>query len=199
MTFYRDVFAPDELIKLITEIGRQREIVIMASKGKMQDLIKEHSDQTEFNRFNEYFPTRGYEVEYFSHLWGNKELKFGANPDDGVIGAHVTVTTEDQRRPARRTTRASFAIGAYATDRLRYQVSVKKRQKNNAPAVAFLRKAGANQGLKLSEQNLPLAVAVLAEPDLMKGRKVTCEHNIICDVENAGGDVVFEGDVRPTW
>jgi putative intracellular protease/amidase len=33
-----------------------------------------------------------------------------------------------------------------------------------------------------------------ADPKLLKGRRVTCAHNIICDVENAGADVVFEGD-----
>ena len=27
----------------------------------------------------------------------------------------------------------------------------------------------------------------------MAGRKVTCAHNIVCDVENAGGDVIYEG------
>ena len=33
-----------------------------------------------------------------------------------------------------------------------------------------------------------------ADPDLLKGRKVTCAHNITCDVANAGGDVVFGDD-----
>ena len=165
----------------------------MASKGKIGVLIEEHFDQTEFKRFNEYFPTRGYEVEYLSHLWGNKELKFGANPDDGVIGAHVTVSTEvNDVSPT--DYKGIIAIGAYATDRLRYQASVKKGQKNNAPAVAFLRKAEATPGLKLGTICHSLWL-FCADPDLLKGRKVTCAHNIICDVENAGGDVVFEGDV----
>ncbi len=165
----------------------------MASKGKIGVLIEEHFDQTEFKRFNEYFPTRGYEVEYLSHLWGNKELRFGANPDDGVIGAEVTVSTEiNDVKPS--DYKGIIAIGAYAMDRLRYQVSVKKGQKNNAPAVAFLRKAEATPGLKLGTICHSLWL-FCADPDLLKGRKVTCAHNIICDVENAGGDVVFDGDV----
>jgi putative intracellular protease/amidase len=165
----------------------------MASKGKIGVLIEEHFDQTEFKRFNEYFPTRGYEVEYLSHLWGNKELRFGANPDDGVIGAEVTVTTEiNNVKPS--DYKGIIAIGAYAMDRLRYQVNVKKGQKNNAPAVAFLRKAEATPGLKLGTICHSLWL-FCADPDLLKGRKVTCAHNIICDVENAGGDVVFDGDV----
>lgn len=34
-----------------------------------------------------------------------------------------------------------------------------------------------------------------ADSDLIKGRKVTCAHNIICDVENAGAEVIYENDV----
>jgi putative intracellular protease/amidase len=33
-----------------------------------------------------------------------------------------------------------------------------------------------------------------ADPQMLKGRRVTCAHNIICDVENAGADIVFDGD-----
>jgi putative intracellular protease/amidase len=165
----------------------------MASKGKIGVLIEEHFDQTEFKRFNEYFPTRGYEVEYLSHLWGNKELHFGANPDNGVIGAEVTVSTEiSDVNPS--DYKGIIAIGAYAMDRLRYQVHVKKGQKNNAPAVAFLRKAEATPGLKLGTICHSLWL-FCADPDLLKGRKVTCAHNIVCDVENAGGEVIYDGDV----
>jgi protease I len=33
-----------------------------------------------------------------------------------------------------------------------------------------------------------------ADPDLIKNRQVTCAHNIICDVENAGAEVIYTGD-----
>lgn len=120
----------------------------MAAKGKIGVLIEEHFDLTEYKRFNEYFPSRGYEVEYISHLWGNKELRFSANPENGVIGAEVTVSTEvNDVSPS--DYKGIIAIGAYAMDRLRYQANVKKGQKNNAPAVAFLRTAEATPGVKL--------------------------------------------------
>jgi putative intracellular protease/amidase len=32
-----------------------------------------------------------------------------------------------------------------------------------------------------------------AAPELLKNRKVTCAHNLIYDVQNAGGIVVFDG------
>jgi putative intracellular protease/amidase len=163
------------------------------SKGKIGVLIEEHFDQTEYRMFNQYFPQHGYEVEYISHLWGNKELRFGSNPDNDEVEEHVIVTTEvNDIDPS--DYKGIIAIGAYAMDRLRYQVSVKKGQKNQAPAVAFLRKAMKAEGLKIGTICHSLWL-FCADPDLIKNRKVTCAHNIICDVENAGGDVIYDGDM----
>lgn len=163
------------------------------SKGKIGVIIEEHFDATEYKRFNEFFPVHGYEVEYISHLWGNESLKFGSNPENDVIEFHATVTTEiNEVQPS--DYKGIICIGAYAMDRLRYQVSVKKGQKNTAPAVEFLRKAVQEDKVKLGTICHSLWL-FCADPDLLKGKKVTCAHNIICDVENAGGDVVYEGDV----
>ena len=161
-------------------------------KGKIGVLIEEHFDQTEFRKFNEYFPSRGYQVEYLSHLWGNPELTFGSNPEDkGVVEEHVTVSTEiNTVDPS--DYKGILLIGAYAMDRLRYQANPKQGQANMAPAVVFLRKAVA-AGLKIGTICHSLWL-FCADPALLKGRKVTCAHNIICDVENAGGEVIFEGD-----
>jgi protease I len=163
----------------------------MGSKGKIAVLIEDHFDQTEFRMFNDFFPKQGYEVEYVSHLWGNPELHFGANPDDGRIEEHVTVKTEiNNVKPS--DYKGIILIGAYATDRLRYQVSPKKGQPNQAPAVAFIRRAmGENAKVGTICHSLWL---LCADPALLTGRKVTCAHNIVCDVENAGADVVFEGE-----
>jgi putative intracellular protease/amidase len=162
-------------------------------KGKIGVIIEDHFDQTEFRKFNEYFPKQGYQVEYISHLWGNSELHFGGNPDTGVVEDHVTVTTEvNDVDPS--DYKGIICIGAYAMDRLRYQVSVKKGQKNQAPAVAFIRKAINTDGLKVGTICHALWL-FCADSDLIKGRHVTCAHNIICDVENAGGEVIYDGDV----
>lgn len=83
-------------------------------------------------------------------------------------------------------------IGAYAMDRLRYQANPKKGQPNQAPAVAFIRRA-MNEKAKVGTICHSLWL-LCADPSLLKGRKVTGAHNIICDLENAGADVVFEGD-----
>lgn len=161
-------------------------------KGKIGVIIEDHFDATEYRRFNEYFPQRGYEVEYISHLWGNPQLKFGSNPDNDEVEEHVIVTKEiNDIDPS--DYKGIIAIGAYAMDRLRYQVSVKKGQKNQAPAVVFLRKAMNTEGVKLGTICHSLWL-FCADSDLIKGRQVTCAHNIISDVENAGGEVVYDGD-----
>ncbi|MDY7024627.1 MAG: thiamine biosynthesis protein ThiJ, partial [Cyanobacteriota bacterium] len=37
-------------------------------------------------------------------------------------------------------------------------------------------------------------------PELIKNRKVTCAHNILCDVENAGGTIMYEnGETATTY
>jgi putative intracellular protease/amidase len=162
----------------------------MAAKGKIGVLIEDHFDPTEYRMFNEYFPTQGYEVEYLTHLWGNPSLTFGSNPDNGVVEEHVTVTKEiNDVNPA--DYKGIIAIGAYAMDRLRYQVNVRKGQKNQSPAVAFLRKAVAAPDLKLGTICHSLWL-FCADSDLLRGKKVTCAHNIVCDVENAGGEVVYD-------
>ncbi|RCJ19652.1 thiamine biosynthesis protein ThiJ [Nostoc minutum NIES-26] len=163
------------------------------SKGKIGVLIEEHFDQTEYRKFNEYFPKQGYEVEYISHLWGNSQLTFGSNPDNGEVEDHVVVTTEvNDIEPS--DYKGIICIGAYAMDRLRYQVTVNKGQKNQAPAVVFLRKAMKTNGLKIGTICHSLWL-LCADSDLLKGRKVTCAHNIICDVENAGAEVIYDNDV----
>ena len=158
-------------------------------KGKIGVLIEEHFDPTEYARFNEYFPSKGYDVEYLSHLWGQPKLRFGSNPENDVIQYHVDVTTEvNDVRPG--DYKGIIAIGAYATDRLRYQAKIKPGEPNQAPAVAFMRKAMAE---KVHVGTICHGLWLLcADARMLKGRRVTCAHNIVCDVENAGAIVEVE-------
>ena len=152
-------------------------------------MVEEHFDQTELFKFNEFFPANGYQVEYVSHLWGNDALTFRPNADDGVMKAAVRVTTEvDAVTPGRY--KAIICIGAYAMDRLRYQSQVVAGQENNAPAVVFLRKALAVRGLKVGAICHSLWL-FCADRRLLEGRRVTCATNIVCDVENAGAQVIY--------
>jgi protease I len=164
----------------------------MSAKGVIGVLIEDHFDQTEYRLFNEFFPGQGYEVRYLSHLWGNPSLTFGGNPDNGTVEEHVTVTAEiEDADPAEFA--AIILIGAYAMDRLRYQTTVAKGRPNAAPAVEFMRQVLRRPGLKVGTICHSLWL-LCADPALLRGRRVTCAHNILCDVENAGAEVVYAGE-----
>ncbi len=159
-------------------------------KGKIAVLIEEHFDETEYRRFNQFFPENGYDVEYISNLWGQPSLTFKGNDHE----EEVTVTV-DFKNIKPDDYQGIILIGGYAMDRLRYHVNPKPNQLNNAPAVEFLRDA-----IKLMDQNT-LKIGTIchslwlfcADLNLINGRQVTCAHNIICDVENAGGIIIYEG------
>src|SRR5207237_5827507 len=115
-----------------------------------------------------------------------------ANLHYPVIPPTVTVTTEiDDVKTS--DFKAIICIGAYAMDRLRYQPTVKKGRPNQAPAVQFLRRV-------LQTEELPVGTIchglwlLCADRSLLKGRKVTCAHTIVCDVENAGAEILYSGD-----
>ncbi len=160
-------------------------------KRKIGVLIEAHFDETEFRRFNEFFPAHGYEVEYITHLWGQDKLTFKGND----FTQEVTVTREvSDVKPA--DYKAIILIGGYAMDRLRYQEHPEPGRPNRAPAVEFLRravKAMNNSHLKIGTICHSLWL-FCAAPETLTGRKVTCAHNIMGDVENAGGTLVFYDD-----
>jgi protease I len=160
-------------------------------KGKIGVLIEAHFDETEFRRFNEFFPAHGYEVEYISHLWGQDKLTFKGND----FTQEVTVTREvSDVKPA--DYKAIILIGGYAMDRLRYQEHPEPGRPNRAPAVVFLRRAV--KAMNISHLKIGTISHALwlfcAAPETLTGRKVTCAHNIMGDVENAGGTLVFYDD-----
>ncbi|WP_411868507.1 DJ-1/PfpI family protein [Vulcanococcus limneticus] len=153
---------------------------------KVLVLIEEHYDETEFNVFNSFFPAHGVEVNYASYLWGNDALEFEGNDKSSKVQVDLCVTNvnlEDYK--------GLILIGGYAMDRLRYQPHLNGSH-NTAPAVELLR-----QAVKRMDAG-QLAVGTIchslwlfcADPDLLRGRHVTCAHNIVCDVENAGGNLV---------
>ncbi len=168
-----------------------------ANKGKIGVVIEEHFDETEYQRFNEFFPENGYEVEYISNLWNQEQLTFNGN--DFEEKATVTIDFKDIKPSDYK---GIILIGGYAMDRLRYQVETKAGQPNQSPAVEFLR-----QAVKVMDEG-DLKVGTIchsmwlfcADRHLIKDRKVTCAHNIICDVENAGGTVIYEdGETAATY
>jgi putative intracellular protease/amidase len=157
---------------------------------KIGVLIEAHYDETEYNMFNEAFTKDGYELDYLSYLWGQDSLKFTGNDHTSEVTVDKCVTKVNVSDYA-----AVILIGGYATDRLRYQTDITPGKPNASPAVEFLRKAVAEADagrLKIGTICHSLWL-FCADNALLKGRRVTCAHNIVCDVENAGGVVEFDG------
>jgi protease I len=168
----------------------------VSNKEKIGILIEEHFDETEFRKFNELFPANGYEVEYLSHLWNQEQATYKSND----LSEEVTVTTElNEVRPT--DYEGIMLIGAYAMDRLRYESNPLPGQPNQAPAVKFLRTAV--EAMDANELKIGTVCHSLwlfcAAPELLVNRKVTCAHNLIQDVENAGGIVMFGEDGTKTF
>ncbi len=156
-------------------------------RGKIGVLVEKHFDETEYFEFNRFFPSNGYQVEYISHLWNNPYLTFDGN--DFL----ATCTAKTEINDINFDDYAGFIlIGGYAMDRLRYEEHPQQGQANQSPAARFLRKAvGANKLIGTICHSLWLFTAV---PELLKNRRVTCAHNIIYDVQNAGAIVMFESE-----
>ena len=157
---------------------------------KIGVLIEAHYDETEFNMFNGAFTKDVYVLEYLSYLWGQPSLSFTGNDHTSQVTVDKCVTKVDVESYA-----AVILIGGYAADRLRYQTEITPGKPNASPAVEFLRKAVK----RMTEGNLKIGAIChslwlfCADKNLLNGRKVTCAHNIVCDVENAGGVVQYDG------
>lgn len=160
-------------------------------KGKIAVLVEAHFDETEYRRFADYFPPRGYAVEYVSHLWGQPSLTFDGNDMKEKVTVSVEVNNVSPSDYA-----GLILIGGYAMDRLRYETHPEEGRPNQAPAVNFLRKCVH----QMDAGRLPIGTIChslwlfCAAPELLKGRKVTCANNIISDVQHAGGVPVYARD-----
>jgi putative intracellular protease/amidase len=155
--------------------------------AKILVLVEEHYDETEFNVFNQFFPANGVAVDYASYLWGNESLEFEGNDKTSKVKVELCVSKVNLADY-----KGLILIGGYAMDRLRYQPSLTGTH-NTAPAVELLRSAV--QRMDAGQIVIGTICHSLwlfcADPVLIKGRHVTCAHNIVCDVENAGGQLVI--------
>jgi putative intracellular protease/amidase/anti-sigma regulatory factor (Ser/Thr protein kinase) len=167
------------------------------TKGKIGVLIEAHFDETEARRFQEFFPANGYAVEYLSHLWGQAQLTFKGNDSQDEVIVRTEVNDVSPADYA-----GLILIGGYAMDRLRYEENPREGCPNQAPAVQFLCK----MVTEMDRGRLRIGAIChglwlfCAAPELLKGRHVTCAHNIISDVVNAGGRPVYEGNrLKDVW
>ncbi|MBG1270197.1 DJ-1/PfpI family protein [Nostoc sp. WHI] len=169
----------------------------ITTKGKIGVLIAEYFGEVEYQQFNYFFPKHGYKIEYISNLLDQDKLTFKGQ--EYISEATVTIDFKDIEPTDYN---GIILIGGYAMDRLRYQVTPAPGQPNQSPAIKFLRKVvTAMDANKLKVGTICHSLWLFcAAPELLKGRKVTCIHNIIDDVRNAGGIVMYEnGQTQATY
>jgi len=154
---------------------------------KVLVLVEEHYDETEYNVFNDYFPKEKIDVEYGSYLWGNDSLTFEGNDKTSKVTVSTCVSKVNLDDYV-----GLILIGGYAMDRLRYETTLGAT--NKAPAVELLRKAVTRMdGNQMAIGTICHSLWLFcADTSLLKGREVTCAHNIVCDVANAGGKIIIE-------
>jgi len=157
---------------------------MMEFKGTIALMLESHFDPTEPDACTGFFPYNGYKIEFISNLRGHPSADFRGND-----GLQVITVTKDIRDVDLAQYRGLILVGAYAMDMLRYEVHV--TEKSEPDATTFLRKAMATPNLIVGTICHSLWLFTPA-PDLLKGRHVTCGHNSMFDVRNAGGILVYD-------
>lgn len=160
-------------------------------------LIESHYDPTEPGAFKMFFSANDYEVKFVTILEkGEKEKMFRDNDRREKL-----FVSEPFGEETLNNSRGLLLVGGYAMDMLRYRVFVGKE--DNIPKAS---------------QILALAIDMMDEGELVIGTichslwlftplkeklenrerklRVTCSHNIMHDVQNAGLELVYDEERR---
>jgi len=164
----------------------------MARPKKIAVLIESHFDPTEPGAFLNFFPVRGYEIEFVSDLRGAQEATFYDNDNSSKT---ITVT-KDIKNVVLLDYTGLLCVGGYAMDMLRYDFKVTKGENGRPKSIP-----AASQFAVDALRDPEITVGTIChslwiftpEPSALAGRIVTCGHNILYDVLNAGGVLDFGG------
>jgi putative intracellular protease/amidase len=160
-------------------------------RNKIAVMLESHYDPTEPGAFAMYFREKGYEVEYISNLRGDRVRTFKDNDGLGSITVEHDLGSVDLGEYA-----GLVLVGGYGMDMLRYEVFVEEGKPNIPRATAFVADGIArHQHLILGAVCHSLWL-LTPMPELLKGKHVTCGHNIMHDVRNCGAILVYNKERR---
>ena len=162
-----------------------------SSKGKIAVVLESHFDENETVVIERKCKERGFEYEYISTLWGQSFLEFQGNECHDPIRVYKDIDAVDIDEYD-----CFFFVGSYCMDRLYYQSTPIKGTPNASPVVNLIRKLAAAE--KLCATICHSLWAFACAPEVLCGRKVTCAHNLIDHVHNAGGIVLYNPDRKGT-
>lgn len=158
--------------------------IMAATKGKIGVILESHFDEQEVQYLQKRLPKEGFLMELISTLWGNDMLEFQGNECHDPFRVYKDIDSVKLDDYV-----AFFFVGGYCMDRLRYQVNPKKNQPNDSPVVKLVRKIAAAK--KTTATICHSLWAFVCAPEVISKMKVTCAHNIVDDVTNAGGTVMY--------
>lgn len=167
----------------------------MARPPKIAVLLDSHYDGTETSALQNFFPVRGFEVEFIGYLRGASEAVFFNNNNPSET---ITVTKDIGDVDLLDYT-GLIAVGGYAMDMIRYEPIIKEGPdgrpvelpKASEFAIAALRDPEITVGTICHS-----LWVFTPDPSALAGRTVTCGHNIIYDVLNAGARLAYDTTYR---
>lgn len=177
---------------------------VQPRRGKIGLIVESHYDETEIRVFRDYFPQNGYEVEYLSYVWPNapnappkQYEEYSGNDNNDPLRVRASNSIDLLVGDKLKEYAGFILIGGYCQDRLRYEQFPQKGKQNQSPPVQFLRRV-LSSGTNIKIGTIcHSAWLFTVDPALLKTannvpRKLTCSHNVIYDVLNAGGQVVYD-------
>ena len=157
------------------------------TKGKFAIVLESHFDEQEIVTLDKRLKEEGYDYEFISTLWDHDYLEFQGNECHDPLRVYKDIDKVNIDDYV-----CFFFIGGYCMDRLYYQTEPKKDQPNNSPVVNLIRKLAKDK--KTCATICHSLWAFSCDPSVIKGMKVTCSHNIVDSVRNAGGIVMYQED-----
>jgi putative intracellular protease/amidase len=149
----------------------------------------------ELQIYRQRFESYGATVDFISRLWSQPKQRFYSTVEPGVVDdvQYLEVSIDfDSVKPSDYA--AVIAAANYTTVRLRYVDTLARGadprgQIRNAPAVRFFREAMADPRIVKAAPCHALWL-LTPSPEVLRGRRVTCNPVVLADVLNAGAEYV---------
>jgi protease I len=160
---------------------------------KIGILIEEYFEDPEIWYYKFRFPEEGAEVHFLTRLWGSDKLTFKGLKFQTPFDCNESFENMDDENL--RSYAAIIVPAGMVSDRLRYSQDVNKLP----PATEFLKRAFSDKAI-LKGIICHGMWLVAPAPELVKGRRVVVNNNLIGDVRNMGAiyvneDVVVDRDL----
>ncbi|MDQ1357168.1 MAG: protease [Acidimicrobiaceae bacterium] len=154
-------------------------------------LVESEYIPEEIAAYQRVFPERGATVDLVSRLWGNSEVTFVSDVDKLGKALETLTVNIDLDSVNVEDYDAVIMCANYVSVRLRYFVPPDNSSTDwaelvrSAPAVQFFARAMAAPTIVKGALCHGLWI-VTPNPDLLKGRRVTCHRVVLADILNAG-------------